>query len=216
MSAAVMQQLGCLQSLTVLTWNRVYSEDEKMQSRDCATPTHLAVAVRQLTALRHLQLGSDRSDSAAALQADDGESVVALLQTIDGLKHLSGIRVRLPVRLKCEAFGKLDMQQLVPNLLARGCKVGLEQGSHGMTDCITSLRCMQRSRTCAARRQQRRHSKNKQSAQNVRTRYGDCTAQLPQLPATRLTAPLVGAQTVKIGLFDSSNNSHQFCPTRLQ
>jgi hypothetical protein len=52
MSAAVVQQLGCLQGLTALEL-----EGKRMRdNHDCATSEQLAVALRQLAALQYLSL----------------------------------------------------------------------------------------------------------------------------------------------------------------
>jgi hypothetical protein len=126
MSAASMQQLGCLQGLTSLDLEGTRMRD----TQDYVTVERLAVALPQLAALQCLKLGNVNSgDLASAAEADNLDGVVELLQAVDGLKHLFAISVCLPVRLKDAAVTQLHMQQLVPNLLARGCTVEL-QGLH--------------------------------------------------------------------------------------
>jgi hypothetical protein len=133
-SVGFMQQLGCVQGLTALDLEGMHlpTGSRVIDSQVCATPAQLAAALRQLPALRYLRLFNDSwghvMDIAAALQADDCDGVVELLQAIDGLKHLSVVCVELPVRLKRKASKQLDMQQLVPNILARGCTASVSQG----------------------------------------------------------------------------------------
>jgi hypothetical protein len=152
MSAALMQQLGCLQGLTALKlegivdkngvrWRHLPESTRTLASQDCATVAQLAAALQQLAALRYLRLYTEQDytdkESAAALQASDNDGVVALLQAIDGLKHLSGVSVGLDV---CAAIEQLHMQQLVPNLLARGCRANVLRagmpGMYGRNDVI--------------------------------------------------------------------------------
>jgi hypothetical protein len=142
MSAAVMQQLGCLQGLTALELEGMClpASARTLDSHDCATPAQLAVALRQLAALRYMRLQHNRGDIvnelSAALQADDSGDVAELLQAIDGLRHLIAVRLDLPVQYKRAAFRQLHMQQLVPNLLARGCTANVWQGIYSGSDSM--------------------------------------------------------------------------------
>jgi hypothetical protein len=123
MSAAVMQQLGCLQGLTALELEGTRMRD----TENHVTPEQLSVALRKLASLQYLRLGDINSGWSASdvTWADDSDGLVELLQAIDGLTHLFAISVCLPFWLKDASSRQLHMEQLVPNLLARGCTAEL-------------------------------------------------------------------------------------------
>jgi hypothetical protein len=134
MSAAVMQQLGCLQGLTSL---ELVGRENMLGSQERVTPAQLAVAVRQLEALQYLHLsGCDYGGVEDTAAADDFDGVVELVQAVDGLKHLFAVSVDLAVQLKGASVNQLQpaaVQQLSPNLLARGCTVLVWRGMPHMT-----------------------------------------------------------------------------------
>jgi hypothetical protein len=132
MSAAVMQRLGSLQGLTSLELDGRAERAGDLELYGIKF-TQLAVALRQLAALQYLAIRDDRrgyidnwtadnddDDEEEEEEEDNCDGEVELLQAVDGLQHLRAIKIDVPV-LKRASLAQLDnMQQLVPNLLARG------------------------------------------------------------------------------------------------
>jgi hypothetical protein len=146
MPAVVMQHLGRMQGLTALElegFAPLKASSSVIASQDCATPAQLAAALRQLPALRYLKLFNDTWDTimdiAPGLLGDDSNGVEELLQAIDSLKRLFAIRVDLPVRMKWVALRQLQMKQLVPNLLARDCRVDVSKRCRDKTEFIRMI-----------------------------------------------------------------------------
>jgi hypothetical protein len=146
--AAVLQQLGDLQGLTALTLHLVKNSNSRLEE-DGVEIAQLAALLRQLTALRCLQL---QGDSTAACSGeiedafdeealDDSDDIRELLQAICSLQQLSAVRVELGLRLPDAEVTQLNdsLPQLLCGAVAQGCSVSINVPGPSTYSCTPVL-----------------------------------------------------------------------------